>query len=114
MNILGNKQVARSNNLFTKIKRQPPEWFERHGITRCDKCGGNGLHVVKHSGDGYSSYTWDTQSYCSKCYGTGHLGIESSMRFDDAVYMCPKCQTVGCGKCNMTGFVDWITRAIGN
>lgn len=104
----------KSDNLFQMVKTQPKEWFREYHIEKCEQCHGTGLKVSKNFGEGYSSYSWDCQSYCEECYGIGYLNIKEAMPFgNDDLYICPNCQSIGCDKCNNTGFVDWIAHAMG-
>lgn len=108
----GEQRQYRSQNLFLMIRKQSKEWFEEHGIEKCKACDGTGLKASKlQSGGGYM---WDNQSYCDKCYGVGYVGIKTALSFGtNEKYICPECQSIGCEQCDMTGFVDWITHAMG-
>lgn len=107
---LTGDRVKRADNLFRQLKRQTSEWLESHSVDKCQQCDGTGLKASKLLNGGYS---WDTHAYCDKCYGVGFVGIKNTMNFDGEKYICKQCQSVGCRKCDFTGFVDWITYAMG-
>ncbi len=112
MTLLDINQEFRSTNLYVKLQRQPKEWFDKNEIELCETCHGTGLRATKLKQGGYS---WDGVSNCDDCYGIGYLHIRRGMSFDgDQKYICPDCKSVGCGKCENNGFIDWITHAMRN
>lgn len=108
---LDSRQIAKAHNFFTKLLKMDKEFLEKRGIKTCKKCNGTGLGGVVRLAKGGCS--WDTSSFCNKCWGTGFTGIRHLKTFDDKKYICGTCQGVGCSECNNTGFVDWITHAMG-
>ena len=102
-------QIYKSHNLFLKLRQQPIEWLVKHEIEICENCHGTGLNATKIQ----EGYSWNGMDYCNECYGVGYIGIKASMNFDGTHYVCPYCQSIGCNKCERTGFVDWIQHAMG-
>ena len=75
----------------------------------CNGCNGTGLGNVSHfDGD----YSWDGETFCDKCEGSGYLDFKETM----IMKLCPYCKGGGlnsnsdekCSKCNGEGILDWI------
>lgn len=108
---LDSVQVHKAHNFFKRLLSIDPEYLKKKGVERCKRCDGTGLAGVVRLAKGGSS--WDTSSFCNKCWGVGFTGIRHLNTFDDKKFICGTCQGVGCDECNRTGFVDWITHAMG-
>jgi hypothetical protein len=81
-----------------------PEEFEKTNIKMCTECGGSGLPCKPKQEITY----WQPGTICEKCGGFGYKFNEVNGQ-----YICKKCNGTGCNKCNHTGFVDWVTNAMG-
>jgi len=112
---LNQNQLKRATGFYNVIKNfmnMKPEEYIKSGITSCDKCHGTGLGGVWESDVGERG--WDTYNYCDKCYGIGFIDfINKFSALSDEIFICNKCQGVGCNKCKYLGMVDWITHARG-
>jgi len=113
---LDEKQKKRADNFYNVLKNfmvMKPDDFIDSGIKICKDCNGNGLGGVwKH--ENIDDYAWDTSSYCETCYGVGFINFEKKYNaLSDEVFICNKCQGVGCINCNGTGMVDWIGNIMG-
>jgi DnaJ-class molecular chaperone len=108
---LNNIQMQRSNQIHIFLKKQNPETIALNNIKKCETC--NGLGLQNCSKNEYSDYNWDGSTYCDDCHGIGYVGHPGGMMIDDSNYVCRNCDSVGCGKCNMTGIVDWVAHSMG-
>jgi hypothetical protein len=111
--MMRTSQINRAHNFFTKLLRTEKSILDEKGITRCDSCDGTGLDGIVKMNDG-SGYSWpNINSFCDECHGVGFRGLRNLKTFDDKTYICGTCEGVGCDECHQTGYVDWITHAMG-
>ena len=91
----------RSNGIFKAIQsfeRLFPDEFETCGIYKCGHCNATGISN-KHS-----------LGHCSNCGGMGYVGFKKLY----GEHICRSCNGYGCGRCNDSGTVDWISHANGS
>jgi len=95
----GKKQM-RSNKIFEAIKDFEtlfPEEFEKCDIKQCGHCTAG---FIDHS----------MVKMCTNCGGMGYVGFTKIK----GEFVCRACNGYGCGHCNQSGIVDWITHANGS
>lgn len=114
---LDEKQIKRANGFYNVIKNfmnMKPEDYVKSGIKICKDCNGTGLGGVWESSEGGEDHGWDTYNYCGICYGVGFINVDTKFEaLSDTLFICNKCQGVGCIQCDYLGMVDWITHARG-
>ncbi len=113
---LVDSQIHRANAIYLSVKNlweRNPEFIKKADIKQCDACSGTGLDkYVKIEGGGYQ---WDPGNYCDTCHGIGYIHLDDlcKISLDETTYICGECYGIGCGNCEDTGKVDWITHAMG-
>jgi len=114
---LNYNQIENLNNTRNYILK----YFSKEKILeiQCKHCNGTGLFY--YDNNGFKS--WDTESYCDYCGGTGF--IDGEININNTWFRCNECKGSGfvlnlqkgayndsysiqCKKCNGTGFMDWI------
>jgi len=105
---LSFEEKQRSNNIFILLHTQSDEFLKKNDIARCVSCGGLGIITEK----GYEFNSWDGMSYCSKCEGTGFVGIKKGLQISKEHFLCRNCDGSGCKKCK-NGIVDWVSHLMG-
>lgn len=112
---LDENQLKRANGFYNVIKNfmnMKPDDFVNSGIQICETCHGTGLGGVWENDSGDRG--WDTYNYCDVCHGIGYTDFTNKFSaLSDEIFICNKCQGVGCDQCDFLGMVDWITHARG-
>jgi DnaJ-class molecular chaperone len=90
--------------ILTNFELYFPSELEKTEIRRCVTCEGSGLPCKK----GSELTLWQPGTCCKDCGGFGYRFREMGMQ-----YVCQKCKGSGCGRCKGSGFVDWISNAMG-
>ncbi|RLD63312.1 MAG: hypothetical protein DRI84_09835 [Bacteroidetes bacterium] len=112
---LTEKQVARANRFHAILKTKGKEYFKENNIVPCSCCDKTGLRYTKMTdvnGEVYAT-GWDTSSFCNECNGIGYKGIANGFQIDILNFICRNCDGIGCGECNHSGVVDWVTHMMG-
>lgn len=112
---LDYNQMRRANAIYLSVKRlwkQNPEFVRIADIKQCTACDATGLDKYKKNAGGYQ---WTPGSYCDACHGIGYIHLDDlcKVSLDETTYICGECYGIGCGNCEDTGKVDWITHARG-
>lgn len=112
--ILNEKQKNRANGFHNALKNFihiNPDEYAKSKVEICKNCGGTGLSGLFGNN---GNYLWNGTDYCDKCYGIGFINIDNKFNsLTDELYICQKCEGVGCDSCNNTGLVDWVGNTMG-
>jgi hypothetical protein len=127
--ILNYNDVRRINTIHGYLKSKSVEELEELKIYKCGHCNGTGIpkdnnYMIWHSY--VKKYMWDTVNFCDKCKGVGYVylgerdssnlgepGYLNGYSIDGINFVCKLCDGKGCGHCDNTGIVDWISHLMG-
>jgi hypothetical protein len=129
MMILKHDEVQKTNTIHKFLKSKNVKELEELKIYKCGHCNGTGIpknenFMIWHSY--VRKYMWDTVNFCKNCKGVGYVYLGnpdvsnlgdydclSGYNIDGVNFVCKSCNGMGCGKCNHTGIVDWVSHIMG-